>query len=282
MSKQEILDREARFMRPAAFAAILGVLLAIGSQIGLSRTFGGDEDHEFLREFADKSGSALPYHLLAAFGFILVGAAVVYLFAATHARSENVRAGLAVVLVAGSTFLAGAEIAKYVGADQAASDFTSERIAPENEEDRAEELLEDSTALNVATGLQLGGYLGLGLGSLYTALWAMRTGLLTRFWGTFGMATGITLLIFGFFFFPLWILYLGFLFAGWVPGGRPPAWAAREAIPWPKPAEEKGEAAAPGPAGGDAVEGSGRELVEPPLPDDETQGQRRKKRKRRG
>jgi hypothetical protein len=35
----------------------------------------------------------------------------------------------------------------------------------------------------------------------------------------------------------LWFAYFGLLVAGWVPGGRPPAWAAGEAVPWPSPGE---------------------------------------------
>jgi hypothetical protein len=74
----------------------------------------------------------------------------------------------------------------------------------------------------------------------------------------------------------------------------PPAWAAGEAIPWPRPGDDLGAPGTP-PSGAPpgTVEGSGREVSEPALPDDagseppqppygETQGQRRKKRKRRG
>ncbi len=52
---------------------------------------------------------------------------------------------------------------------------------------------------------------------------AMRAGLLTRFWGSLGMALGAVSFLF-FQFALLWFVYLGFLIAGWVPGGRPPAW----------------------------------------------------------
>ena len=80
------------------------------------------------------------------------------------------------------------------------------------------------------------------------------------------------------------------MFAGLWPRPLPPAWAAGEAIPWQRPGDDLGPPPAErGPAG--TVEGSGREVSEQPLPDDggqngeppdgETQGQRRKKRKRR-
>ena len=84
----------------------------------------------------------------------------------------------------------------------------------------------------------MAGLLGLTFAIVYTALWALRTGLLTRFWGAFGIAVGAIfaisfgteLTVLGF----VWFIYVGLLLAGWVPGGRPPAWAAGEARPWPK------------------------------------------------
>ena len=54
----------------------------------------------------------------------------------------------------------------------------------------------------------------------------MRTGLLTRFWGSLGMALGAVSFIF-FQFALLWFVYLALLLLGRVPGGRPPAWESR-------------------------------------------------------
>jgi hypothetical protein len=94
---------------------------------------------------------------------------------------------------------------------------------------------------------------------VYVPLQALRTGLLTRFFATLGMALGASLIL-----LPqapvliaLWFGYLGLLFVGKVPGGRPPAWDAGEAIPWPKPGEEP---SAPTEPGGEPVEGQAREV----------------------
>jgi hypothetical protein len=76
---------------------------------------------------------------------------------------------------------------------------------------------------------------------VYTCLHAMRVGLLSRFWGSLGMALGAVSFIF-FQFALLWFVYLGILLIGRLPGGRPPAWAAGEAIPWPTPGEKAGAA----------------------------------------
>ena len=82
--------------------------------------------------------------------------------------------------------------------------------------------------------------LGMIVAMVYVPLQALRAGLLTRFFGTLGMALGVSLIL-----LPpapvllaLWFGYLGLLFVGRVPGGRPPAWEAGEAIPWPRPGEE--------------------------------------------
>jgi hypothetical protein len=93
----------------------------------------------------------------------------------------------------------------------------------------------------------------------------------------------------------LWFAITGLMLARLWPRPLPPAWEAGEAIPWPRPGEDLGPPVAERGESG-TVEGSGREISEPPLPEGtqngepdqppeppygETQGQRRKKRKRR-
>jgi hypothetical protein len=160
-------------------------------------------------------------------------------------------------------------------------------------EDRAEDIAGESSGVQIGSGLRLTATLALVFGLIYTALWAMRTGLLGRFWATLGMALGVSLILvglFGLMGLVLWFAAIGLQLAGWWPGPRPPAWDAGEAIPWPRPGDDLGPPPG-GPSGGSGgtVEGSGREVSEPPLPESapdqptgERQGQQRKKRKRRG
>jgi len=106
------------------------------------------------------------------------------------------------------------------------------------EESKASQAIKDSTLLKIGQFAGLAGGLSLVVGLLYVGLWSMRTGLLTRFWGSLGMAVGFASII-GF--SPLafiWFIYIGLLLLGVLPGGRPPAWAAGEAIPWPSPGEK--------------------------------------------
>ena len=106
---------------------------------------------------------------------------------------------------------------------------------------------------------------------------------LTRFFGSLGVALGASMIII----LPvallaslIWIGYLGLLFVGRVPGGRPPAWEAGEAIPWPRPGDEA--PAQPKPADdaieAEATEVPGEEAAEAP---DAPQQPPRQKRKRR-
>jgi hypothetical protein len=116
-------------------------------------------------------------------------------------------------------------------------------------DDAATNAIADASTRGAATGFGLGGRLGLAFALLYTCLWAMRTGLLSRFWGSLGMALGAAALLLLVQFTLIWFLYFALLVAGWVPGGRPPAWAAGEAIPWPTPGEKAAsELEAPEPA----------------------------------
>jgi hypothetical protein len=110
------------------------------------------------------------------------------------------------------------------------------------EDDAASRATRDASLAPLATGLGLAGAFGFVVALLYTGLWAMRTGLLSRFWGSVGMVAGIAFLLGPLFLVALvWFVYFGLLCLGLVPGGRPPAWEAGEAIPWPTPGEKAAE-----------------------------------------
>ncbi len=130
--------------------------------------------------------------------------------------------------------------------------------AKKGKESEASGAITDSTLLKVGQFAALAGGLSLVVGLLYVGLWTMRTGLLTRFWGSLGMAVGFASII-GF--SPLtflWFIFVGIMLIGVLPGGRPPAWAAGEAVPWPTPGEKAAEEMqAPDP---DAIEVDAEEL----------------------
>jgi uncharacterized membrane protein len=157
--------------------------------------------------------------------------------------------------------------------------------------------LNKHTGLLIAGGLiSTIGVLALVFGMIYTNLWSMRTGLVSRFWGALGMAFGLFLILPLFPPVPglvLWFAVLGLMFLGLWPRPLPPAWGAGEAVPWQRPGDDLGPPPSERGQSG-TVEGSGREVSEQPLPENgeqngeppeppygETQGERRKKRKRR-
>lgn len=106
------------------------------------------------------------------------------------------------------------------------------------EDDAASNARAEASLAPLATGLGLAGALGLIVALFYTSLWAMRTGLLSRFWGSLGMAAGIATVLGLIFFLLIWLIYIAFLVMGLVPGGKPPAWEKGEAVPWPTPGEK--------------------------------------------
>ena len=167
---------------------------------------------------------------------------------------------------------------------------TPEQAASDARENLAEDTLAETTLLIVGQVISFAGALALVFGMVYTSIWAMRVGLLTRFMGALGIAFGLFLVIRIFPPIPglvLWFAVLGLMFIGVWPRPLPPAWAAGEAVPWQRPGDDSGPPPASGPPG--TVEGSGREVSEAPLPDEgasaeqpaEPSAQRRKKRKRR-
>jgi hypothetical protein len=105
-------------------------------------------------------------------------------------------------------------------------------------DEEASNAVSEAPTRGLATGLGLGGRLGLAVALFYSCLYAMRTGLLTRFWGSLGMALGVAALLLLVQFTMIFFIYLGLLLLGKIPGGRPPAWTTGEAIPWPTPGEK--------------------------------------------
>jgi len=143
------------------------------------------------------------------------------------------------------------------------------------EDDAAVEARNEAPTAAAVSGFGIAGALGLAVALFYVGLWSMRTGLLGRFWASLGMALGVAI-VFGL--FPLalvWFLYLALLIGAWLPGGRPPAWEAGEAIPWPTPGEKAAEELEP------AEEQSSPTDNPEESSADHTLGEERRKRKQR-
>jgi hypothetical protein len=143
----------------------------------------------------------------------------------------------------------------------------------------ATHMTDDSSTLQVSQAVLLPAVLGMLVMMIYVPLQAQRVGLLSRFFGSLGMALGASMILI----LPVallgvlvWTGYLGLLFVGRVPGGRPPAWDAGEAAPWQRPGEQPADEAADGAIEGKATEVGGD--AEQSGPQD---GPAKRKRKRR-
>jgi hypothetical protein len=241
------LEWEQRWARPAGLAALAAVAFVIASLVVASQVGGSDGDSEFLRNVDAHQSARLISGILQAIGVGLLALPLYVLFKAAKARSDRMRGQLVGIVVAGPLFLAVASVLTGISTVQAASDFVSDQVpqllsngvalGSDRANDLASDALGDASLRPLAAGFGIGGQIGFVVGMFYTALHAMRTGLLTRFWGSLGMALGAVSFLF-FQFAILWFVYLGLLLAGWVPGGRPPAWASGEAEPWPTPGEK--------------------------------------------
>ncbi len=330
MSKKEILDFQARWMRPAGVAAILAAALLVASFIAGS-VGSADDNAEQLQLYQEHSGRLLVSSVLSGLGLLLFAIPLYFLFRSARARADRVRSfggpllvvGAVLVCVQGIVFSLGFKDASDayvagVGAVEAkarqqpttsstttttkqtttsSATTTGTTTQPKTTEQRvtdardnyAEDTINDQSKVQTGRIIGLFGSLALIIGAIYTLIWSMRVGLLTRFMGTLGIVFIAALLLIpslGPIGLVLWFAVLGLMLGGWWIRPLPPAWAAGEAIPWLR----RGEGPAPPPGGPPGtVEGSGREVSEQPLPEngapappqDETPGQRRKKRKRR-
>jgi hypothetical protein len=274
--RRKALAWEARWSLPTAIASFAAVALLIASFV-IGASLGGGGEAESLREIHDNSGTLILASAVQAVGFALLALPFLYLFQAALLRSERMRSQFRALVVVAPLALAIAAALSGVAASNAASDFVagksqatlsvkeassecrSERkedaegfreefgkgegavsrcVAAEREDDAASHAIEDASLHGPAQLLQLAGVLALAFAFVYCSLNAMRVGLLSKFWGSLGIALGVASVIGLFQIALLWFLYLGLLVAGWVPGGRPPAWAAGEAAPWPSPGEK--------------------------------------------
>jgi hypothetical protein len=289
LSPGEIIERERRWALPAALATFVAVVVFVVLVIVSSSKFGATGDAEHLREINKDSGTFLLISILQGLAAALLAVPLTYLFQAASARSDVMRRQLIGLVIAGPLFLAVAYLLNGIVVHDAAPEFVAKGIVGNGDhaDQVARDLIADQSLQGLGIGFLIGGGLGFAIGTAYSCFYAMRTGLLTRFWGSLGMALGVVSVINAQFFqfTLLWMVYLGLLILGRAPGGRPPAWAAGEAIPWPTPGEKAADSLAgeeepsgpdaPAPGRDDEAEEQAAANLPPPP------GERRKRKRRR-
>jgi hypothetical protein len=186
--------------------------------------------------FDSVKGDLLLQCILQAFALLLFLPGLIALFRSIQARVPNFRPGLIGVVVVSPIMLAVSLVVAYFAFKDAADVFLAPGASYDvNSNDVANDVFYDQFPTQIRTGLGLAGSLGLAFSTVFLGLNAMRSGLMTRFWGTLAMAVGIGTLLFGSVMLIGFMLLVALLISGWWPGARPPAWDAGVAIPWPKP-----------------------------------------------
>lgn len=285
MSTEAILERERRYRRGVVIASIFPLLLLVAA--AAIQASGGSEsnlDPAALRLVNEDGGPLLIGSIVAAFAFILLAAPLVYLFKAAQARSEKVLGALLFLVVLGPLLFGLQGVMLALGQIDIADKFVAQEAGVGDIYSLSNNLAEDSSLQSAALITQTIGVLALIFAMIYVPLWAVRTGLLTRFHGTLGMALGASFIL-----PPLtaitlpallaWFMYFGLMLAGRTPKGRPAAWDAGVAVPPTRAGQEPEPAAAV--AGGGIVEGDATEIPGVDENPNAARRERAKKRKRK-
>ena len=317
-TRQQILQWEGKWSVPTGLATFAAVIVLVASAI-IVGSVTGDGDAEILQKAHEHSSDITLSAILEAIGFVILVAPLYFLFRAASSRSSRMRTQLVGLVIAAPLFFAASAILNAAATNDAADQFASGQAKPtlttseaasecESElqdkgakefgeefnggpnpakdceatkiaDDTATNALSDASLRGAATGFGLGGRIGLAFAMVYSCLYAMRVGLLSRFWGSLGMALGVAALLLLVQFALIFFIYFGLLLIGKLPGGRPPAWAAGEAIPWPTPGEKV--AAELQPDDPDVIDVDATEPAEPNNGNGTGTGPSKKKRKRR-
>ncbi len=224
--------------------------------------------------------------MLGGVAFLMLTFPLIYLFKAAQARNERVLGAMIGLVAIGPVLYGLRAILLALAQVDIAKQFVEQETGVGDIYSLAKNLFENSDLLGAASLASSIGLLAMVFAMIYTPLWAVRTGLITRFYGTLGMALGACLILppLGPLIVPVllaWFMYFGLLLAGRSPAGRPPAWDAGEAIPWPTAGSEPLAAAG---ANGGVVEGDATEIPgvgENPNAARRERAKRRKRKRRR-
>lgn len=273
MSKQDQLEWEARWARPAAGAAFVAAVLLL-AQVLLLQTVvedraGIEPIPDFLLSVDENPALLLGARGAQALASLLLIGVFLYLFRAVQARAGGVPSWFIYMIVAGPALYAVGLFLGAVGQVDVASDFAAgEPIRGNAGDERADRLLEDNANAGVFA-LNFAGSVATAFLFVMLPLRARRVGLLSPFMGILGVVTGALLVLQIVPLVPViieafWLGALGLLYLGNWPGGRGPAWETGEAEPWPTAAQKRG--LEPPPEGEQEKGGS---LLGPPEPEPE-------------
>lgn len=172
--------------------------------------------------------------VLSAIGTALIAMVLGFLFRATAARRPNTARVVLGMGLVGPILYGLGPLVSVITVVLQSGDYISGGVFSTL---GAHDAVTGGSGIVFAQVFVLVGQVGTAAAVVFISLWAMQTGLLTRFLGILGIIVGALLLLPAFFGPPaiiqtFWLISLGLMFLGRV-GVTPPAWSAGVAIPWP-------------------------------------------------
>lgn len=270
MKPEAQLEWEGRFGPFAALAAAALPVLTLGGGIYVSAavTARPDNARELMAALDAEASAFTTSAIIQSVGLISGAFALLYLYRVVKHRHPDFPSFVAVFALMGPIVLALAGVLTQLDRLDGASEFLA---SGEQTNERAEDLLNETSS--VTLGLGLGGALAFGLGLVLLNVNAMRTGIESRFMGIIGVIVGVIPVLGALvpiggpgFVQVFWFGALAFLFLGKWPRGRGPAWDTGEPIPWPSSLERRQEAGSATQAG--AIPADDPTIEPAPGPDD--------------
>jgi hypothetical protein len=304
VSDQDQLQWEARFGRPAAFAAFAAGALLLAGTFVLQSIFTNRKNvralPDFLLSVNDKPGTLLASSILLALSSLCLIGVFYFLFRATLQRLPQFPRWFLYLILIGPVFYAFSQVIGAIDRADVAQTFADKSshvgkfcpaIQGKAGDECANDLLQDQVN-PVVVGLSLAGSVATAFLFVMLPLRARRAGLLSQFMAILGVIAGVLMVLK---LMPLvpeiiqafWLGALGALYLGNWPGGRGPAWETGQADPWPSAAERRGLVPPGGPDDGGAGDnatasgnGAGADAPEPePVPQRPSSRKRRRKRR---
>ena len=196
MNREEQLEWEARWSRPAAAAAAAGAFFLVASfAYGVSTLGSGNARGEKAQQLRidEHAGDLLVIAGLNGLAVLAMGGVLVYLYYATRARRPELQKAALVLAIAGPILYMIVLIALNIVRIDIANDFAA--LGPDEQTNQAAKRLEDESILPDVGLIGLAPSLAFGFSFVLISLGAMRAGLLSRFMGILGIIVGVLYVI---------------------------------------------------------------------------------------
>jgi hypothetical protein len=250
VSREEQLQWEARWGRPAGVAAIVAALLFLVSGFVFP-----PEDRDGIEPYPDallsideRPDAFFAYVALPIIGTLLVATVFYYLFRATQARGGGVPRWFVYLIIGAPLVYTLSQILFSLELRDLADRFAGQdTIRGEAGDEKAEDMGDFSP---VVEGLRSAGVVSIAFLYVMLPLRARRVGLLSPFMSILGIIVGVLIVFATLGIAPIiqafWLGAIGMLLLGNWPGGRGRAWESGESEPWPSAAQRRGLAPMPG------------------------------------